>query len=165
MLQMAKEKQENRARQAALKMGVCRRLLADPGQGEEKPRAVPMAELRALRGMSARELAEPTVVEKAHLKVEGRGRASPQIKSFSAFHVASPSKASSPRQPAYQRHQSLAVGEVCELPLPQKYLLLAERFRCVDMVANMLQKRGETCTLHKLKEAVQQMMKRSGCSL
>ena len=154
---MAKDKQENRAREA--KMSVRRRLLADPCPVEGRSQGVPVAELRALRGMSARELAMPTAVEKA--KVGGAGSASPQIKSFSAFHVASPSKSSSPSQPAYQRHQSLAVGEVCELPLPQKYLLLAEKFRCVDMIANMLQKRGETCTLRKLKEAVEEMLKRS----
>ena len=155
---MAKEKQESRARQAALKMGVRRKLLADPGQGEEKPRIVPVAELRTLKNMSACELAQPSALEKAHLKVEEDGDGTPQMKSFSAFHVASPSKPSSPRQPAYQRHQSLVAGEV--LPLPQKYLLLAEKFRCVDMVANMLQKRGETCTLRKLKEAVEEMLKR-----
>lgn len=156
---MAKAKQENKVREVPVKMSVCRRLLADPCQMEES-QGVAVAELRALRGMSARELAVPTALEKAHLKADGMG--SPQIKSFSAFHVASPSKSSSPRQPAYQRHQSLVVGEVHELPLPQTYLLLAEKFRCVDMIANMLQKRGETCTLRKLKEAVEQMLKRLG---
>ena len=94
------------------------------------------------------------------MRPEAAGGTSPQIKSFSAFHVESPSKPSSPRQPAYRRHQSLVAGEVLELPLPQKYLLLAEKFRCVDMVTNMLQKRGEVCTLRKLKEAVEEMLKR-----
>lgn len=160
MLQMAKDKQ-SRAREVPVKMSVCRRLLADPCQ--ERSQGVPVTEVRALRGLSARELAMPTAVEKAQSKEKRMG--SPQIKSFSAFHVASPSKSSSPRRPAYQRHQSLAVGEMRELPLPQKYLLLAEKFRCVDMIANMLQKRGETCTLRKLKEAVEEMLKRSECTV
>jgi len=40
------------------------------------------------------------------------------------------------------------------------YGLLAEKFHCADTVVNMLQKRGETCTYLKLKEAVQQMNRR-----
>ena len=160
MVQMAKERQASKDRQAVMKMGVCRRLLTEPGQGAESPRTVTAADLRQLRSMSVRELAQPTLVEKSRLKPEDAGGTSPQIKSFSAFHVESPSKPSSPRQPAYRRHQSLVVGEVLELPLPQKYLLLAEKFRCVDMVANMLQKRGEVCTLRKLTEAVEEMLKR-----
>lgn len=160
MVQIAKERQASKDRQAAMRKGVCRRLLAEPGQGAEVPHTVTSADLRELRGMSVRELAQPTLVEKSRLRSEEVGGTSPQIKSFSAFHVESPSKPSSPRQPAYRRHQSLAVGEVFELPLPQKYLLLAEKFRCVDMVTNMLQKRGEVCTLRKLKEAVEEMLKR-----
>ena len=46
------------------------------------------------------------------------------------------------------------------LPLPYNYRVLAEKFRSVDTVVSMLQKRKETCTFDKLKQAVQEMTRR-----
>ena len=47
-----------------------------------------------------------------------------------------------------------------DLPLPRTYQLLAEKFHCTDTVVNMLQKRQETCTFDKVKQAVQEMTRR-----
>ena len=73
------------------------------------------------------------------------------------------------RVPAHERFRSLAEPSVSEkpaassaveLPLPPSYQLLAEKFRCTDTVVNMLQKRKETCTFDKLKQAVQDMTRK-----
>ena len=109
--------------------------------------------------MSARELAQPTSFEKNSPK--------PKLSGLKGFHVASPVKAS-PRKPAHQRFQSLAEpapDEVWDLPLSQKYLLLAEKFKCMDLIVNMLQQRGETCTFQKLKLAVEEMLRRYVCHI
>lgn len=125
------------------KDNVRRKLLAEP---TKQPT---MKDIKRLSSMSARELAQPTPLE-------------PKLTGLKGFTVSSPVK--SPRKPAHQRYQSLAKdthAEVWDLPLSQKYLLIAEKFRCMDVIVNMLQQRGETCTFLKLKLAVEEMLRRS----
>ena len=46
------------------------------------------------------------------------------------------------------------------LPLPYKYKVLAEMFRCTDTILNLLGQRKEKCTFTKLRDAVQQMSRK-----
>ena len=47
-----------------------------------------------------------------------------------------------------------------DLTLPYSFQVLAERFKCVDAVCSMLQRRKEICTFTKLQKAVQKMTRR-----
>ncbi len=51
-------------------------------------------------------------------------------------------------------HSSLSGND---LPLPKSYQVLAEQFRCTDVIVDMLRRRKETCTFSKLKKAVEDM--------
>uniref|UniRef100_A0A8B9SN01 Chromatin licensing and DNA replication factor 1 n=1 Tax=Anas platyrhynchos TaxID=8839 RepID=A0A8B9SN01_ANAPL len=62
--------------------------------------------------------------------------------------------------PAYQRFHALAQDQLPGLTLPYKYKVLAEMFRSVDTIAGMLFNRAETITFAKVKQGVQDMMRK-----
>ncbi|KFQ32365.1 DNA replication factor Cdt1, partial [Merops nubicus] len=62
--------------------------------------------------------------------------------------------------PAYQRFHSLAQDLPPGLTLPYKFRVLAEMFRSVDTIAGMLFNRAETVTFAKVKQGVQDMMRK-----
>ncbi|NXK48310.1 CDT1 factor, partial [Chauna torquata] len=62
--------------------------------------------------------------------------------------------------PAYQRFHTLAQDVPPGLTLPYKYKVLAEMFRSVDTIAGMLFNRAETITFAKVKQGVQDMMRK-----
>uniref|UniRef100_A0A8C6IQZ8 Uncharacterized protein n=1 Tax=Melopsittacus undulatus TaxID=13146 RepID=A0A8C6IQZ8_MELUD len=67
---------------------------------------------------------------------------------------------SSSPTPAYQRFHTLAEDVPPGLSLPYKYRVLAEMFRSVDTIAGMLFNRSETITFSKVKQGVQDMMRK-----
>uniref|UniRef100_A0A8C5NKN7 Chromatin licensing and DNA replication factor 1 n=1 Tax=Junco hyemalis TaxID=40217 RepID=A0A8C5NKN7_JUNHY len=67
---------------------------------------------------------------------------------------------SSRKPPAYQRFHTLAQELPPGLTLPYKFRVLAEMFRSVDTIAGMLFNRAETVTFAKVKQGVQDMMRR-----
>jgi len=68
-----------------------------------------------------------------------------------------PKPLSSP-QKAFEKYKHLTEKNVTStFPLPQKYTLLLEMFRCTDSVLYLLQQRKETCTFDRLKKSVQSM--------
>ncbi|XP_043562678.1 DNA replication factor Cdt1 [Chiloscyllium plagiosum] len=64
------------------------------------------------------------------------------------------------KTPAYQRFHNLAQDVPPGLTLPFKYKLLAEMFRSMDTVVSMLFNRSETITFAKVKQGVQDMMRK-----
>ena len=88
--------------------------------------------------------------------------------SDSSFTATSSNKSKSLSAPAHQQFGSLTkpspslrlLDSKPNLPLPFNYKLLVEKFRCVDTIVSMKQKRKEKCTFDKLKEAVQGMTRR-----
>ncbi|XP_065517690.1 DNA replication factor Cdt1 [Lathamus discolor] len=66
----------------------------------------------------------------------------------------------SEKAPAYQRFHTLAQDVPPGLTLPYKYRVLAEMFRSVDTIAGMLFNRSETITFAKVKQGVQDMMRK-----
>ncbi|XP_033928785.1 DNA replication factor Cdt1 [Melopsittacus undulatus] len=64
------------------------------------------------------------------------------------------------KTPAYQRFHTLAEDVPPGLSLPYKYRVLAEMFRSVDTIAGMLFNRSETITFSKVKQGVQDMMRK-----
>ncbi|XP_050760256.1 DNA replication factor Cdt1 [Gymnogyps californianus] len=64
------------------------------------------------------------------------------------------------KAPAYQRFHTLAQDLPPGLTLPYKFKVLAEMFRSVDTVAGMLFNRAETITFAKVKQGVQDMMRK-----
>ncbi|NXS58814.1 CDT1 factor, partial [Brachypteracias leptosomus] len=62
--------------------------------------------------------------------------------------------------PAYQRFHTLAQDVPPGLTLPYKFKVLAEMFRSVDTIAGMLFNRSETITFAKVKQGVQDMMRK-----
>uniref|UniRef100_A0A8C0IAC1 Chromatin licensing and DNA replication factor 1 n=1 Tax=Bubo bubo TaxID=30461 RepID=A0A8C0IAC1_BUBBB len=67
---------------------------------------------------------------------------------------------SSEKTPAYQRFHTLAQDLPPGLTLPYKFKVLAEMFRSVDTIAGMLFNRAETVTFAKVKQGVQDMMRK-----
>ncbi|XP_033626807.1 DNA replication factor Cdt1-like [Asterias rubens] len=63
--------------------------------------------------------------------------------------------------PAYQKYSSLIKSSPDTLTLPFKYRILEEMFRSMDTVVSMLHNRSETCSFPKLKQAVQEMCRRT----
>ncbi|XP_013858463.1 DNA replication factor Cdt1 isoform X2 [Austrofundulus limnaeus] len=63
-------------------------------------------------------------------------------------------------QPAYQRYHNLAQAGPPGLSLPYQYKVLAEMFRSMETVIAMLYNRSETATFSKIKQAVQDMMRK-----
>lgn len=66
----------------------------------------------------------------------------------------------SKKPPAYQRFHTLAQDLPPGLTLPYKFRVLAEMFRSVDTITGMLFNRSETVTFAKVKQGVQDMMRR-----
>uniref|UniRef100_A0A1A7XDB4 Chromatin licensing and DNA replication factor 1 n=1 Tax=Iconisemion striatum TaxID=60296 RepID=A0A1A7XDB4_9TELE len=66
----------------------------------------------------------------------------------------------STRQPAYQQYHTLAQAAPPGLLLPYRYKVLAEMFRSMDTVVAMLYNRCETATFTKIKQGVQDMMRK-----
>jgi len=64
------------------------------------------------------------------------------------------------KAPAYQRYHTLAQDVPPGLSLPYKYKVLAEMFRSMDTIASMLFNRLETVTFSKVKQGVQEMMRK-----
>ncbi|XP_073911577.1 DNA replication factor Cdt1 isoform X2 [Castor canadensis] len=62
--------------------------------------------------------------------------------------------------PAYQRFHALAQPGPPGLVLPYKYQVLAEMFRSMDTIVGMLHNRSETVTFAKVKQGVQDMMRK-----
>ncbi|NXA07500.1 CDT1 factor, partial [Sapayoa aenigma] len=74
--------------------------------------------------------------------------------------AAAPAAETSEKPPAYQRFHTLAQDLPPGLTLPYKFKVLAEMFRSVDTIAGMLFNRAETITFAKVKQGVQDMMRR-----
>ncbi|NXY65884.1 CDT1 factor, partial [Callaeas wilsoni] len=74
--------------------------------------------------------------------------------------VAAPAGESGEKPPAYQRFHTLAQDLPAGLTLPYKFRVLAEMFRSVDTITGMLFNRAETVTFAKVKQGVQDMMRR-----
>ncbi|KAJ1072869.1 hypothetical protein K5549_012095 [Capra hircus] len=64
------------------------------------------------------------------------------------------------QMPAYQRFHALAQPGPPGLVLPYKYQVLAEMFRSMDTIVGMLYNRSETITFAKVKQGVQDMMRK-----
>ncbi|XP_043101565.1 DNA replication factor Cdt1 isoform X2 [Puntigrus tetrazona] len=62
--------------------------------------------------------------------------------------------------PAYQRYHTLAQDVPPGLTLPFQYKVLAEMFRSTDTIVAMLFNRSETVTFAKIKQGVQDMMRK-----
>ncbi|KFQ33004.1 DNA replication factor Cdt1, partial [Mesitornis unicolor] len=71
-----------------------------------------------------------------------------------------PAAEASEKVPAYQRFHALAQDLPLGLTLPYKFKVLAEMFRSVDTIAGMLFNRAETITFAKVKQGVQDMMRK-----
>ncbi|KAM6118053.1 DNA replication factor Cdt1 [Pterocles gutturalis] len=69
-------------------------------------------------------------------------------------------EAGSKKPPAYQRFHTLAQDVPPGLTLPYKFKVLAEMFRSVDTITGMLVNRAETVTFAKVKQGVQDMMRK-----
>ncbi|XP_071957990.1 DNA replication factor Cdt1-like [Antedon mediterranea] len=64
--------------------------------------------------------------------------------------------------PAFEKYHSLATTPPpATLALPYRYKLLQEMFRSMDTIVSMLHNRSEQCTFKKLKEAVQEMCRKT----
>ncbi|NXH63618.1 CDT1 factor, partial [Rhabdornis inornatus] len=74
--------------------------------------------------------------------------------------TAAPEDEGSKKPPAYQRFHTLAQDLPPGLTLPYKFRVLAEMFRSVDTITGMLFNRSETVTFAKVKQGVQDMMRR-----
>ncbi|XP_064884870.1 DNA replication factor Cdt1 isoform X1 [Columba livia] len=74
--------------------------------------------------------------------------------------TAAPAAEASEKPPAYQRFHTLAQELTPGLTLPYKFKVLAEMFRSVDTIAGMLFNRAETITFAKVKQGVQDMMRK-----
>ncbi|XP_047566075.1 DNA replication factor Cdt1 isoform X2 [Lutra lutra] len=64
------------------------------------------------------------------------------------------------KAPAYQRFHALAHPGPPGLVLPYKYQVLAEMFRSMDAIVGLLYNRSETVTFAKVKQGVQDMMRK-----
>ncbi|XP_064243124.1 DNA replication factor Cdt1 [Passer domesticus] len=73
---------------------------------------------------------------------------------------AAPGAETGQKPPAYQRFHTLAQELPPGLTLPYKFRVLAEMFRSVDTITGMLFNRAETVTFAKVKQGVQDMMRR-----
>lgn len=64
------------------------------------------------------------------------------------------------KQPAYERYHTLAQDAPPGLSLPYRYKLLGEMFRSMDTIVGMLFNRSETVTFTKVKQGVEDMMRK-----
>ncbi|NXQ57062.1 CDT1 factor, partial [Anthoscopus minutus] len=74
--------------------------------------------------------------------------------------AAAPERHTGEKPPAYQRFHTLAQDLPPGLTLPYKFRVLAEMFRSVDTITGMLFNRAETITFARVKQGVQDMMRR-----
>ncbi|KAJ8919649.1 hypothetical protein NQ315_006176, partial [Exocentrus adspersus] len=77
------------------------------------------------------------------------------------IHLLSPTKNAIPTLPASPSKLILDGASKPALKLPFKYRYLAEMFRCIDTVCQILYNRKEVITFRKLKPAVEEMIKRN----
>ncbi|NXN44296.1 CDT1 factor, partial [Rhinoptilus africanus] len=87
-------------------------------------------------------------------------RATPGARPSGDTKATAPAAEAGGKPPAYQRFHTLAQDLPPGLTLPYKFKVLAEMFRSVDTIAGMLFNRAETITLAKVKQGVQDMMRR-----
>ncbi|NWZ55892.1 CDT1 factor, partial [Haliaeetus albicilla] len=92
-------------------------------------------------------------------KKAGSG-ATPGVQPSRDTGVAAPAAEAGEKAPAYQRFHTLAQDQPPGLTLPYKFKVLAEMFRSVDTIAGMLFNRAETITFAKVKQGVQDMMRK-----
>ncbi|XP_020949300.1 DNA replication factor Cdt1 [Sus scrofa] len=71
-----------------------------------------------------------------------------------------PAEPGGEKMPAYQRFHALAQPGPPGLVLPYKYQVLAEMFRSLDTIVGLLHNRSETVTFAKVKQGVQDMMRK-----
>nr|XP_033795929.1 DNA replication factor Cdt1 isoform X2 [Geotrypetes seraphini] len=64
------------------------------------------------------------------------------------------------KAPAYQRYHTLSQDAAPGLTLPYKYKVLAEMFRSMDTIVGMLFNRSETVTFTKVKQGIQDLMRK-----
>ncbi|NWW27720.1 CDT1 factor, partial [Falcunculus frontatus] len=95
-------------------------------------------------------------VRQRRAAIEGSGGARPAENTGAAAPAAEAGK----KPPAYQRFHTLAQDLPPGLTLPYKFKVLAEMFRSVDTITGMLFNRAETVTFAKVKQGVQDMMRR-----
>ncbi|KAM9493369.1 DNA replication factor Cdt1 isoform 1-T1 [Clarias gariepinus] len=125
------------------------------GQAEavSSPTPAPVSALAELKARldSARELAAKANQRKEERAVEeiSRDEQTPDHK-----------VAEGEKLPAYQRYHTLAQDVPPSLALPFKYKVLAEMFRSMDTIVGMLYNRSETVTFAKVKQGVQDMMRK-----
>ncbi|XP_059680983.1 DNA replication factor Cdt1 [Gavia stellata] len=74
--------------------------------------------------------------------------------------ASAPAAEAGEKAPAYQRFHTLAQDLPPGLTLPYKFKVLAEMFRSVDTIAGMLFNRAETITFAKVKQGVQDLMRK-----
>ncbi|KFV11794.1 DNA replication factor Cdt1, partial [Tauraco erythrolophus] len=98
--------------------------------------------------------------QRIHQKQAGSGAAPGAQPSGDTGAAAPAAEAGSEKPPAYQRFHTLAQDLPPGLTLPYKFKVLAEMFRSVDTIAGMLFNRAETITFAKVKQGVQDMMRR-----
>ncbi|XP_072728649.1 DNA replication factor Cdt1 isoform X2 [Ciconia boyciana] len=92
-------------------------------------------------------------------KKAGSG-ATPGARSSGDTGAAAPAAEAGEKVPAYQRFHTLAQDLPPGLTLPYKFKVLAEMFRSMDTIAGMLFNRAETITFAKVKQGVQDMMRK-----
>ncbi|NXT94621.1 CDT1 factor, partial [Anhinga rufa] len=86
--------------------------------------------------------------------------ATPGARPSEGIAAAAPAAEAGEKAPAYQRFHTLAQDLPPGLTLPYKFKVLAEMFRSVDTIAGMLFNRAETITFAKVKQGVQDMMRK-----
>lgn len=77
------------------------------------------------------------------------------------IHLFSPTKNAVPAVPDSPTKQILQEISKPALKLPYKFRYLAEMFRCIDTICQILFNRKETITFRRLKPAVEEMLKRN----
>ncbi|XP_009888354.1 PREDICTED: DNA replication factor Cdt1 [Charadrius vociferus] len=91
---------------------------------------------------------------------KARSRATSGAQPTGDIGAAAPAAEAGEKPPAYQRFHNLAQDLPPGLTLPYKFKVLAEMFRSVDTIAGMLFNRAETITFAKVKQGVQDMMRK-----
>ncbi|XP_005052355.2 PREDICTED: DNA replication factor Cdt1 [Ficedula albicollis] len=99
-------------------------------------------------------------VRQLELRVRQRRAATGDTGDTGDTGTAAPEGESSKKPPAYQRFHTLAQDLPPGLTLPYKFRVLAEMFRSVDTITGMLFNRSETVTFAKVKQGVQDMLRR-----
>ncbi|KAJ7311982.1 hypothetical protein JRQ81_006308 [Phrynocephalus forsythii] len=117
---------------------------ASPSEGDLRSR---LKQARLLEGKIRQRKASQGKEEKAPQHQEGKKDPDPTAET-------------SEKAPAYQRFHALAQDVPPGLALPYKYRVLAEMFRSMDTVVGLLFNRSETATFAKVKQGVQDMIRR-----